>query len=88
MSTLELSSYLLEIPNDAYSAQSILIGCSTLSQEYCKLIQLILEIEHKHALFLSFSGGIQVSLTRCSYKISPLVICQKAKPIQIENWTM
>ena len=50
--------------------------------------QLILEIEHKHALFLSFSDGIQVSLTRCSYKVSPLVICQKAKPIQIENWTM
>ena len=50
--------------------------------------QLILEIEHKHALFLSLRDGIQVSLTRCSYKVSPLVICQKAKAIQIENWTM
>ena len=86
MSTLELSSYLLKIPNDAYSAQSILIGNtqSRILQAY----QLILEIVHKHALFLSFSNGIQVSLTRCSYKVSPLVICQKAKPIQIENWTM
>ena len=39
MLTLELSSYVLEIPNDAYTTLSRnLIGCSTLSQEYCKLI--------------------------------------------------
>ena len=36
---LELSSYVLEIPNDAYTTHSgqHLIGCSTLRQEYCKL---------------------------------------------------
>ena len=41
MLTSELSSYvgLLEIPNDAYTILSQnLIGYSTLSQEYCKLI--------------------------------------------------
>ena len=37
--TLGLSSYILEIPNDAYATLSQnLMGCSTLSQEYCKLI--------------------------------------------------
>ena len=37
--TLELSSTELEIPNDAYTTLSRnLIGCSTLSQEYCKMI--------------------------------------------------
>ena len=41
MLTFEWSPYLLEIPNHAiYDTQSILIGCSTLSQEYCKLIGL------------------------------------------------
>ena len=39
MLTLDLSSYLLEIPNDAYTSLS-LIGCSKLSQKYCKLIGL------------------------------------------------
>ena len=39
MLTSELSSYLLEIPNDAYTLLSqALIDCSLLSQEYCKLI--------------------------------------------------
>ena len=39
MLTLELSSYVLETPNDAYTTlRQNLIGCSTLSQEYCKLI--------------------------------------------------
>ena len=39
MLTLELSSYVLGIPNDAYTALSQnLTGCSTLSQGYCKLI--------------------------------------------------
>ena len=39
MLLLELSSYELEIPNDAYITLSqILIGNSTLSQEYSKLI--------------------------------------------------
>ena len=39
--TSELSSYLLEVPNDAYKTlKSILISFSTLSQEYCKLIVL------------------------------------------------
>ena len=34
----ELSSYVLEIPNDAYTTLSQnLISCSTHSQEYCKL---------------------------------------------------
>ena len=48
MLTLELSSYLLEITNDAYTTlQSILIGCSTLSQEYCKLIGLYLKLMRK-----------------------------------------
>mgnify|MGYP001796864326 CR=1 FL=1 len=38
MLTLELSSIALEIPDDAYTTLSRnLIGCSTLSQEYCKL---------------------------------------------------
>ena len=37
--TLGLSSYVLEIPNDAYTTLSQnLMGCSTLSQEYCELI--------------------------------------------------
>ena len=31
---MELSSYLLENLNDIANIQSILIGCSTLSQEY------------------------------------------------------
>ena len=39
MLALELSSYVLEIPCDAHTTLSqILIGCSTLIQEYCKLI--------------------------------------------------
>ena len=39
MLTLEVSFYELVIPNDAYMTLSQnLIGCSTLSQEYCKLI--------------------------------------------------
>ena len=39
MLTLELSSIVLEIPNDAYSTLSQnLINCSELSQEYCNLI--------------------------------------------------
>ena len=39
MSTLELSSSVMEIPNDAYTTliQNV-IGCSTLCQEYPKLI--------------------------------------------------
>ena len=36
--TLELSFILLEIPNDAYIRRLILVGCSLLSQNYCKLI--------------------------------------------------
>ena len=46
MLTLQLSPYFLEIPNDVYitDTQSILIGCSTLSQEYCKLIGLYWKI--------------------------------------------
>ena len=39
MLILELSSYVLEIHNDACTTRClILICCSTLSQEYCKLI--------------------------------------------------
>ena len=39
MFTLELSFIVLEIPSDAYTTLSRnLNGCSTLSQEYCKLI--------------------------------------------------
>ena len=39
MLTLELSPYLLGIPNDANTTLSQnMIGCSTLRQEYCKLI--------------------------------------------------
>ena len=39
MSTLELSSYLLETPNDAYILPcQILIGCDLRSRENCKLI--------------------------------------------------
>ena len=39
MLILELSSYVLEIPNDAYTTLSQnLIGCLTLILEYCKLI--------------------------------------------------
>ena len=38
MLTLELSAPVLEMPNDAYTLLSqILIGCSTLNQECCKL---------------------------------------------------
>ena len=37
----KLSSYVLDLPNDSYTALSQnFIGCSTLSQEYCKLIGL------------------------------------------------
>ena len=37
MLTLELSSIVLEIPNDAYTTLSRnLIGCPTLSEEYCR----------------------------------------------------
>ena len=39
MFTLELSTYELQIPNEAYTSLSQnLIGCSTPSQDYCKLI--------------------------------------------------
>ena len=39
VSILELSSYLLEIPNDGYTTLSqSLIGYATLSQDYCGLI--------------------------------------------------
>ena len=39
MLTFELSSDVLEIPNDAYTTLSPkLIGCSTFGQEYCRLI--------------------------------------------------
>ena len=39
--TLELSSCVFEIPNDAYytTRSQTLIGCSALSQEYCRLIR-------------------------------------------------
>ena len=37
--TLELSSYVLEIPKDTYiTLNQNLISCLTLSQEYCKVI--------------------------------------------------
>ena len=55
MLTLELSSYVLEIPNDVYQTLSQnLICCSTLSQECSKLIGLYLEgnFDHKHALLV------------------------------------
>ena len=36
---MEVSSYFLEFPHDAYTLLSHnLIGCSTLSQEYSKII--------------------------------------------------
>ena len=39
MLAMELSSIVLEIPHNAYTTLSRnLIGCLTLSQEYCKLI--------------------------------------------------
>ena len=39
MFALKLSSYVLEIPIDVYSTLGqTLIGCSTLSREYCTLI--------------------------------------------------
>ena len=39
MLKLELSSYVLEIPNDTDTTPSRnLIGCSTISQEYCTVI--------------------------------------------------
>ena len=39
MSTLELSSHLLEIHEEAYRLIcQILIGCLLLSQKYCKLV--------------------------------------------------
>ena len=51
MITLELSSYLLLIPNDAYATLNrILIGCSTLSLEYRKLIGSYIEINEKATL--------------------------------------
>ena len=64
MLTLQLSLYALEIPNDPYPALSQnLIGCSTLSQEYWKLIGWSWETVrrqtymHKHALFFPLSYG-------------------------------
>ena len=51
MLTLELSSIVMEIPNDAYITLSRnLIGYSTLSQEYCEPDWLILENNEKATL--------------------------------------
>ena len=48
MLILELSSIILEIPNDAYTTLSRnLINYSTLSQEYCEPDWLILENNEK-----------------------------------------
>ena len=56
MLTLELSSIVLEIPNDAYTTLSRnLIGCSTLSQEYCKLIGSYRKIMRRQLLTLTCS---------------------------------
>ena len=52
MFTLELSSYIQETPNNAYTTLGRnLIGCSTLSREYSKLIGLYwirtgMQLEH------------------------------------------
>ena len=49
MFTLELSFIVLEIPSDAYTTLSRnLNGCSTLSQEYCKLIGWYWKIMRRH----------------------------------------
>ena len=51
MLTLELSSIVLEIPNNAYTTLSRnLIGYLTLSQEYCEPYWLILENNEKATL--------------------------------------
>ena len=51
MIILELSSIVLEIPNDAYTTLSRnLIVHSTLSQEYCEPDRLILENNEKATL--------------------------------------
>ena len=45
MLTLELSSIVLETPNDGYSTLSrVMIGCEILGQEYCKLIDRVYKI--------------------------------------------
>ena len=55
MLTLELSSHVLEIPNDAYTTLSRnLIGCSTLSQDLVEQAdRLILENNEKATLNIS-----------------------------------
>ena len=52
---LELSSHLLEIPNDVHMLLShILIGCLTFSEEYCKLIGLYWKIMIRQLYTLTF----------------------------------
>ena len=51
MLTSELSTYVLKIPNNAYTTLSQnLIGCSTLSHEYCKADWMTLKNNAKETL--------------------------------------
>ena len=60
MLTLEFSSYLLEIPNDAYTTLSQnLIGCSTLSQDW-------LTLENNEKATLNIFMSYQFALKRHS----------------------
>ena len=55
MPTLELSSYLYEIPNYAYaSINKILIGCSTLSLEYRELIGLYWKYMRRQLCYMCY----------------------------------
>ena len=55
MLTLEIFSFVLEIPNDGYTAlcQFLLINCSTLSQQDCKLIGWCWDTMRRQLLSLS-----------------------------------
>ena len=66
MSAMELSSHLLEMPKDVYRLHSqMLIGCSLLNQENCKLIgwcwqiTLHIDITLTYILNLFIFSGIQ-----------------------------
>ena len=82
-----------------YNTQSILIGCSTLSQEYCKLIGDVGKswegnFVHQHALFLATSDNIKyssVNFYSCSsqtlIQIHPSLIFPSIVTAQAYQWS-
>ena len=84
MLILESSSYILEIPNDAYTTLSQnLIGCSTLSQEYCQLIGLYWKIMTTLNINMLYQSGYPHSLCRLNQIIFEQSYCHQSRTVQV-----